>query len=67
MKSSGEAKDYDVTKAKQERDDLQAHYDGLFKKKQQVPVFRVLIQCQLFGYFWIRTFFSVKKYRTYLR
>jgi hypothetical protein len=36
LKKGEEAKDYEVKKAKQERDNLVAHYENMFKKKQQV-------------------------------
>jgi len=39
LRSSEEAKDYDVKKAKQERDGLMAHYEALLKKQHQVPAF----------------------------
>jgi hypothetical protein len=36
LKRSEEAKDYDVQKAKQERDGLLSHYEALLKKQHQV-------------------------------
>jgi hypothetical protein len=45
LKRSEEAKDYDVQKAKQERDGLLSHYEALLKKQHQVgTVFRIRIQ-----------------------
>merc|ERR1712241_935425 len=35
LKANADAKDYEVTKAKDERDKLMAHYDGILKQKQQ--------------------------------
>jgi hypothetical protein len=53
MKKSEEAKDYDVKKTKEERDNLVAHYEALFKQKQQVPI---LITCLLVAVFMYMTF-----------
>jgi hypothetical protein len=44
LKRSEEAKDYDVQKAKQERDGLLSHYEALLKKQHQVHAASIIFR-----------------------
>ena len=55
LKKGEEAKDYEVKKAKQERDNLVNHYEGIFKKKQQVHTTSQMAGC--FTFCWLPVLF----------
>jgi hypothetical protein len=57
LKRSEEAKDYDVQKAKQERDGLLSHYEALLKKQHQVLTASIIH----------RTVFRVRIYLIWIR